>query len=125
MPVRAAVSQIADGPNAPAPGFAGYSPDYAGERISPLVPAIGRYCAGCVRRALSQIADRPNAPSPGFAGYSPDYAGERISPLVPAIGCYCAGCWPVSSKNPSSVRTGTFSRCAFSSFDPAASPATT
>src|SRR6185369_17962562 len=31
---------------------------------------------------------------------------------------------PISARNSSSVSTGTFSDCAFSSFDPAASPAT-
>ena len=44
-------------PDAPSPGFAGYSLDGAGERL-------GRCCT-------------PDAPSPGFAGYSPDGAGER------------------------------------------------
>ena len=43
--------------DAPSPGFAGYSPDGAGERFGPCSP--------------------PDAPSPGFAGYSPDVAGER------------------------------------------------
>jgi glycosyltransferase involved in cell wall biosynthesis len=44
-------------PDAPSPGFAGYSPDFARERL--------------------------DAPSPGFAGYSPDLAGERLDAPSP------------------------------------------
>src|SRR5215813_3488750 len=44
------------------PGFAGYSPDFAG----PPSPGFAGYSP-----------DFAGPPSPGFAGYSPDFAGER------------------------------------------------
>src|SRR5215472_10860149 len=54
----------------PSPGFAGYSPDCAGESLppppaSPGTPPTARW--------------RVLPPSPGFAGYSPGCAGESLS----------------------------------------------
>src|SRR5262249_6437703 len=89
---------------APSPGFAGYSPDLAGEsretavqvrplpprRLGPPRPGRGEQRTGCpdpppppAARATpptwpGRAGNRLSryAPSPGFAGYSPDLAGE-------------------------------------------------
>src|SRR5262249_23644108 len=86
---------------APSPGFAGYSPDCAGERCRPPPPAPpGTPTTARVRDAPPPAVPGPPPaargrdgplprlrggemppPSPGFAGYSPDCAGERCRPL--------------------------------------------
>ncbi|HKA09127.1 MAG TPA: (2Fe-2S)-binding protein [Candidatus Dormibacteraeota bacterium] len=55
----------------PSPGFAGYSPDCAGEShaVAPS-PGFAGYSPDCAGESCAV------APSPGFAGYSPDCAGE-------------------------------------------------
>src|SRR5262249_49466583 len=76
-----------DEASTPSPGFAGYSPDFAGRL------RVGRDCSVCFVHPPSPgfAGDSPDfagerllcpSPSPGFAGYSPDFAGERLLRLL-------------------------------------------
>src|SRR5262249_298879 len=73
----------------PSPGFAGYSPDVAGER--PHRPTAEPAPASCQR-----------PPSPGSAGYSPDVAGER--PHRPTAGPAPASFQPPPSPDRAGAR---------------------